>query len=73
VAEQFVGELRRDAEAAGGVFAVGDGQVDIVGGDDVAQVAGDKAPPDRGEDVTNEQESCGQKDVFSKERTTKPS
>ena len=42
VVEQFVGELGRDAEPAGGVFTVGDGQVDFFGGDNVAQMPRDQ-------------------------------
>jgi len=45
VAEELVGELRGDAEAAGGVFAVGDGQVDVFGRDDGGEMAGDQASP----------------------------
>lgn len=45
VAEQLIGKLRRDAEASGGIFPVGDGQVDFFSGDDVAQVSGYNAPP----------------------------
>jgi hypothetical protein len=54
VAEQLVGELRGDAEPAGGVFGVGDAEVDFFGLDDVFEVARDKAPPGGGEDVTYE-------------------
>ncbi len=72
VAEQLIGELRRDAEAAGGVFGVGDGQIDFFGGDDVAQMAGNHAAPGGGENIANKKK-IGQRDELSKERTTKPS
>ncbi len=36
VAEQFVGKLRCDAESAGGILTIGDGQVDLFLGDDRA-------------------------------------
>ena len=46
---------RRDAESAGRVFRVGDGQIDAIGLDDVLQVIGDDPPPGRGENIPDKE------------------
>ena len=43
-AEQIVGQLRRDAEAAGGVFAIGDREMNVFGFYDRLQMTGDNRP-----------------------------
>ena len=53
--EQLFGDGRSDAEAAGGVLRVGDGQVDVVGLDDVLQVVGDNPASRRGENIADKE------------------
>ena len=53
--EELFGERGRDAEAAGGVFAVDDEEVDGVGGDDVGEVLADDVAAGRAEDVADEE------------------
>ena len=73
VAEQILGKLGRDAETAGGVFAIGDREVDIFGGDDFLEVPRDEIPADGAENVTDKKKIGQVKSAFSKERTTGPS
>ena len=54
--EEFFGDRRSDAEAAGGIFGVGDGQVDVVGLLDVLQMIGYNLAARRGEDVADEED-----------------
>jgi hypothetical protein len=51
--KQIVGDLRRDAEAAGGVLGVDDNQIDIVRGDYVADVLAYDPAACASEDVAN--------------------
>ena len=55
VVKQFVGQSRGDAEAGGGVFAVGDDQVDLPLRDDVGQAIADDLASWRADDVTDEE------------------
>jgi hypothetical protein len=54
--EQLFGDGGSDAEAAGRVFGVGDGEVDVVGGLDVLEMIGDNVAPRRGEDIADEKD-----------------
>ena len=54
--EQFVGDLRGHAKAAGGVLDVHDGQIDLVGLADVANVLTDDPAPRAAEDVADEED-----------------
>ena len=68
IAEDFIGELRSDAESARGIFAVGNGEVDILAGDQSGQVPRDNSSSGRGKDVTNKKEIGQREDL--QERTT---
>ena len=68
IAEQLIGERRRDAEPAGGIFRVGDRQMNLFGRDDIFQMPRDKAAAGRGENVANKKKVGQEK--LSKERTT---
>ena len=52
--QEFLGDGRGDTEASGGILRIGDGQIDLVGFDDVLQVVGDNAAPGRRENITDE-------------------
>jgi len=52
--EKLVGNLRGQAEAAGGVLRVDDGELDAVGLADVADVLADDAAARAAEDVADE-------------------
>jgi hypothetical protein len=52
--EELVGDLRGEAEAAGGVLRVDDGELDVVGLADVADVLADDAAARAAEDVADE-------------------
>ncbi len=52
-AEEFLGDLGRDAETARGVFAVGYAEIDLVLLEDVFQVVGDNGAAYVGEDVAD--------------------
>ena len=53
-AEQLLGEARRDAEAGGGVLAIGDDQVQLLVGDHVGQALGDDPAAGRTDNVSDE-------------------
>ena len=53
VTEQLVGQLRRDAEASGGVFGVGDGKVDFFRRDDFLQMTGHNMAPGRSKNIAD--------------------
>ena len=53
--EELFGDGGRDAEAAGGVFAVDDEEVDGVGFEDVGKVLADDVAAGRAEDVADEE------------------
>jgi hypothetical protein len=55
VTEQVIGELRRNAEASGGVFGVGDGKVDFFGSDDFLQMAGDDMSAGRSKNIADKE------------------
>ncbi len=55
-AEQFVADLARNTGAAGGVFAVGQDQVDVVGAHESGQAALHQLPARPGHDVADEQQ-----------------
>ena len=57
--EDFLGNLRGDAEAAGGVFGVDDGEVDGVRLADVADVLADDFASRAAEDVADEKDVQG--------------
>ena len=52
--EEFFGEGGRDAEAAGGVFAVDDEEIDGVGFEDVGEMLADDVAAGGAEDVADE-------------------
>ncbi len=52
--EEVLGNLRRHAESACGVFRVDDGQVDVAGLAHMADVFADNLAPRAAEDVANE-------------------
>src|SRR5260221_6887021 len=54
-AKQFLGDVRRDAVAAGGIFAVGDDDVETVRLSQLGQEFLDRAPAWRPDDVADEQ------------------
>jgi hypothetical protein len=54
--EELVGDLRGEAEAAGGVLRVDDGELDVVGLADVADVLADDAAARAAEDVADEED-----------------
>ncbi len=54
----------RNAEAARGVFAVGDGQVDVFGNNDFGQVASNNGTARRGENVAYKQEVGQERNFF---------
>ncbi len=72
--KQIVGELRRNAEAAGGVFSVRNRQVNVFGRNNIFQVAGDDGPPGRRKDVADKQDVGQGRECyfFLKERTAPP-
>jgi hypothetical protein len=53
--EEFFGDAGRDAEAACGILAVDDEQIDVVGLDDVCEVLADDMAARRAEDVADEE------------------
>ena len=53
--EKFFGDRRRDTEASGGVFGIGDGQIDAIGLNDVLQVIGDNAAARGSKDIPNKE------------------
>ena len=54
--EEFLGKRRRDAEAAGGVFAVDDEEIDCVGFEDVGEMFTNDVAASGAEDVANEED-----------------
>jgi len=54
--EEFFSERGRDAEAAGGVFAVDDGEVDLVAFAHMRQMFADDPAPGTSEDITYEED-----------------
>jgi len=56
VAEQFVGELRRDPKAARGIFCVGDGEIDLFLSDDLFQILRNDGAARGSEDIADEKE-----------------
>ena len=52
--QQFLDEPRRDAETRGGVFAVGDHQVQLLARDQIRDALDDDAPSRRAYDVSDE-------------------
>jgi hypothetical protein len=56
VREKFFGDERGDAEAAGAIFGVGDGEADFVLGDQAVEVIGDNAAAGRGEYVADKKD-----------------
>jgi hypothetical protein len=70
IPEQIVGKLRSNPKAARGVFAVGDGEMDVLGSYDLGQVLSHHSPPDGGKNIADKKE-IGQMVVeVKKERTT---
>jgi len=55
VVEEFVGEARGDAETGGGIFAVGDDQIDFLLSDDVGEALADDVASRGANDVTDEE------------------
>jgi hypothetical protein len=55
VVEKFVGQAGRDAESGGGIFAVGDDQIDFFLGHDVGETVANDLASWRANDVTDEQ------------------
>ena len=55
VREQVVGDFGSDAEAGGGIFAVGDDEVDLAVRDEVGQAIADDLAAGRTDDVTDEE------------------
>jgi hypothetical protein len=53
--QQLLGNRGSEPESAGGVFRIGDSQVDAIGLFDVLQVIGHDVPPRRGENVADKQ------------------
>jgi hypothetical protein len=53
--QQVFRKGRRDAETAGGIFTVGDYQIDLVGADDVLEVIGHNAAAWRGENIADKE------------------
>ena len=53
VAEQILGQLRRDPESARGIFRVGDRQMNVFRRDDVFQMPRDEVPADGAENITD--------------------
>ena len=53
-AEKLLGEARRDAEAGGGIFAVGDAQIDFALGEDVREPVVNDLAAGRADDVADE-------------------
>src|SRR5206468_1117821 len=53
--QQILGDGGCDAEAAGSVLAVRNGEVDAVGRDDILQVIGDDPAPRRAEDIADKE------------------
>ena len=51
--EQFVGDARRDAEAGGGIFAVGDAEIDFALGEDVREPVVNDLAAGRADDVAD--------------------
>jgi len=54
VSEQLIGQRRRDAESARGVFAIGDGQMNVLGSDDRARMPRYQLPPGGSKNVADE-------------------
>jgi hypothetical protein len=52
--EQFLGDARRDAEAGGGVFAVGDAEIDFALGENVRKPVVNDLAAGRADDVADE-------------------
>ena len=55
VVEKFIGEARGDAETGGGIFAVGDDQIDFLLGDDVGEAVADDLASRGADNVTDEE------------------
>jgi hypothetical protein len=51
--EQFVGDTRCDAEAGGGIFAVGDAEIDFALGEDVREPVVNDLAAGRADDVAD--------------------
>jgi hypothetical protein len=56
VAKQFFGKLRGDAETAGRIFGVGDTEVDVFGGNDVAKMPCDNTASGGGKYIPNKEQ-----------------
>ena len=54
IGEQVVGDFRGDTEAGGGVFAVGDHEVDLAVRDEISQAIAHDLAARRTDDVTDE-------------------
>jgi hypothetical protein len=67
VAEQFLGQLRRDPEPSGGIFAVGDSEVDIFRRDNTAKMLRHQLAAGRAKNVADE-EKIGQEECFLEAR-----
>jgi hypothetical protein len=52
--EQFVGDARRDAEAGGGIFAIGDAEINFALGEDVREPVVNDLAAGRADDVADE-------------------
>ena len=61
--EEFFGDGRRNAEASGGIFAVGDHQIRRMPLHEFRQTILDDKPPGASEDVTNEKNVQDQSSV----------
>ncbi len=55
IAEQLLGQRWSNPESPGGVFTVGDGQMDIFGSYDFADIPGDQTAADGRKDVTDKE------------------
>jgi hypothetical protein len=53
--KEFVGEARSDTETGGGVFAVGDAQINLLLGEDVREPIVNDAAAGRANDVADEE------------------
>jgi hypothetical protein len=54
--EQFLGDARRDAEAGGGIFAVGDAEINFALGKDVREPVVNDLAAGRADDVADKQD-----------------